>query len=85
VFGTYSYVQSIWVSRLLQFLCDLFYYITYLFILSFVVREGVFMNLSTTVQSDKTFVVGIVAYSNVSSFFTYKPRVRNYVTLNIHL
>jgi len=85
VFGTYSYVQSIWVSRLLQFLCDLFYYITYLFILSFVVREGVFMNLSTTVQSDKTFVVGIVAYSNVSSFITYKPRVRNYVTLNIHL
>jgi len=43
------------------------------------------MNFSTAVQNGKTLIAGIVAYSNASSFIKYKLRVRNYVTLNIHL
>lgn len=43
------------------------------------------MNLSTAVQSDKTLIAGIAAYSNVSSYIKYNPRIRNYVTLNPHL
>ena len=42
------------------------------------------MNFSTAVQSDKILIAGIVAYSNVSSFIKYNPRIRNYATLNPH-